>query len=361
MEIDFHFGVTYVLSRLAGFDLDEAKIIAYSAQYVDDATTDNAVFFNNGAVFKIMCSAHKALDYRNFNNLSDHLVWAPFHFLPGNCLEKAGDGLNEEFFKRVKCIPNSYIAKDMVNECIRRNGDSNSLHRLGVTMHVYADAWAHQGFSGIQHFSNTVQYLKDDDISKYLINKVADFFRDIFDQNLSKLIDSVLPIGHGAVLGYPDKPFLKWKYKDYSGKLIEKDNSIIFLDAAKNMYKVLQRFRKGDPNAEAKELDVKTAELLLSLFRSLSDHDSHVRLKKWFEMIERGSFGFAAEKVNYSNEGKGSWIDEALNGRKMSENTIFEYNENFKKTNWKKFYDALYDHHYYLLRVIFPKYDLLIV
>ena len=41
MQIDGHHTLTYVLSRMAGFEHDEAYIIAHSAQYVDDAT--NAV------------------------------------------------------------------------------------------------------------------------------------------------------------------------------------------------------------------------------------------------------------------------------------------------------------------------------
>jgi hypothetical protein len=38
MQIDFHHAVTYLCARMAGFAAAEAEIIAYSAQYVDDAT-----------------------------------------------------------------------------------------------------------------------------------------------------------------------------------------------------------------------------------------------------------------------------------------------------------------------------------
>ena len=30
----------------------------------------------------------------------------------------------------------------------------HALHRLGITMHVYADTWAHQGFAGTPHEIN---------------------------------------------------------------------------------------------------------------------------------------------------------------------------------------------------------------
>ena len=38
MHIDFYHTVTYVLARLADFSQQEAEIVAYCSQYVDDAT-----------------------------------------------------------------------------------------------------------------------------------------------------------------------------------------------------------------------------------------------------------------------------------------------------------------------------------
>ncbi len=74
-----------------------------------------------------------------------HLAWVPFHFLPANCLLPEGDGEEEDFILRITCRPNSNIAKDMVSECIRLSKAPQALYRLGITMHVYADTWAHQG------------------------------------------------------------------------------------------------------------------------------------------------------------------------------------------------------------------------
>ena len=69
MQIDFHFGVTYVVARLAGFDLNDAHKIAYSAQYVDDEVHEGIINFNNRSSFAFIASAHKMLDYRNFEEL----------------------------------------------------------------------------------------------------------------------------------------------------------------------------------------------------------------------------------------------------------------------------------------------------
>lgn len=71
MQIDFHHGVTYVTARLAGFDDREAEIVAYAAQYVDDATNSGLIGFTNGAMYKRISSAHRTLDYRNFKELAN--------------------------------------------------------------------------------------------------------------------------------------------------------------------------------------------------------------------------------------------------------------------------------------------------
>lgn len=68
MQIDFHHAVTYVAARIAGFTHGEADIIAYSAQYVDDATSSGAICFDNKAMYSRISSAHKSLDLDNMND-----------------------------------------------------------------------------------------------------------------------------------------------------------------------------------------------------------------------------------------------------------------------------------------------------
>lgn len=75
MQIDFHHAVTYVLARLAGFEHAKADVVAYAAQYVDDATNEGLIHFTNGAMYKRTSSAHKMLDYKNFADLANRQVW----------------------------------------------------------------------------------------------------------------------------------------------------------------------------------------------------------------------------------------------------------------------------------------------
>jgi len=54
MQIDGHHTLTYIAARLAGYTHNPASIIAYSAQYVDDATNAGVIHFDNGAMYN-MC------------------------------------------------------------------------------------------------------------------------------------------------------------------------------------------------------------------------------------------------------------------------------------------------------------------
>ena len=103
MQIDGHHTLTYIVARLAGFNHNQASNIAYSAQYVDDATNSGTIHFKNGAMYTRISSAHKMLDYRNTDELANHQVWIPFHFLPGNAGKPAGENPEGSFITKLVC------------------------------------------------------------------------------------------------------------------------------------------------------------------------------------------------------------------------------------------------------------------
>jgi hypothetical protein len=276
MQIDFHHGVTYVVARLAGFQHVEADIIAYCAQYVDDATNSGLIQFDNGCSFSRISSAHKMLDYRNFQELANHRVWIPFHFLPGNGGLSAGENLALAMDRKLICKPNSYVAQDLVRECIAQRNDPYALHRLGVTMHVYVDTWAHQGFSGINHQLNDVIELLDGDGNRdiSLMDRLASFF-----------IGEALPIGHGTVLSNPDKPFLRWGYINHNGDRIMRDNPSDYLEAAQHLFMTFQRYRLGDAEADVPRLPEADRQQIASLFETLTQAKGHERHEAWLSAI----------------------------------------------------------------------------
>ena len=105
MQIDFHHATTYVVAREAGFNHHDAGIIAYASQYVDDATCSGAVYFDNGAAYKRINSAHKMIDIRNAEELANHTVWLPFHFLPGNGGLPSEQNPEGSFIDKIVCTP----------------------------------------------------------------------------------------------------------------------------------------------------------------------------------------------------------------------------------------------------------------
>ena len=130
MQIDFHHATTYVVARDAGFNHDDASVIAYASQYVDDATSTGTVYFDNRAVYNRISSAHKMLDKRNTEELANHYVWMSFHFLPGNGGLASGKNPGSSFIDKIVCTPDSQVAQEMVRDAILEKDHAYSLHRL---------------------------------------------------------------------------------------------------------------------------------------------------------------------------------------------------------------------------------------
>lgn len=354
MQIDGHHTLTYIAARLAGFNKSKAFIIAYSAQYVDDATNSGIINFKNGAMYSRISSAHKMLDYRNSDELANHQVWIPFHFLPGNGGLAPGENPDGSFINKLVCRPDSYVARDMLRSCVQDRLKPYGLHRLGVTMHVYADTWAHQGFAGVKNDINEAKNLKSNNksLDRSFANKIANFF-----------LSEAFPLGHGAALSHPDRPSLVWEYNDNSGNKVKRDNSEIFMEAVDKMCRAMQCFRAGDLSMDLNAMDglpPSDATKILRLIKSIKGDSGEARHEKWLEAIATGSFSFGAEEVTYTAKGKGSWKHRAI-GQLAASDTgreEFTYRKSFLASNWKLFHDALQAHRHDILHDVLPKYGI---
>jgi hypothetical protein len=287
------------------------------------------------------------LDYRNFEALADALVWVPFHFLPGNGGLPAGQEPEGPFIRKLVCTPNSFVAQDMVRATIWSARRPWGLHRLGIAMHVYADTWAHQGFAGVSHAVNHARDLTDaagtPDTS--LMERLKSYF-----------INDALPLGHGTVLGNPDKPYLRWAYTNGLGERIGRDNPRDFLDASDHMTRAMQAFIAGDSDARVMGLPPGDRETLARLFTELTISNEEERYHAWLEQIARGAFSFGPERVVYTATGAGSWKDTAL-GTTAKEGP-FKYSPTFLRSDWKLFHDALQAHRFDVIHEILPAYGI---
>ncbi|MGD8241948.1 MAG: hypothetical protein PVF59_03925 [Desulfobacterales bacterium] len=354
MQIDGHHTLTYIAARLAGFSRPKASVIAYSAQYVDDATNAGLIHFKNGAMYNRISSAHKMLDYRNADELANHQVWVPFHFLPGNGGKQAGENPDGTFIRKLVCFPDSDVARDMLRACASDSGKPYALHRLGISMHVYADTWAHQGFAGVNHKINEVRDLSSN-------NKARD--RRFFKKIASYFLSESFPLGHGAALSNPDRPSLVWEYKNGLGEKVKRDNAAIFMDAADKMCRAMQAFRKGDLSmdlASRPGLPPADARKIFALIKSIKGDSGEERHQKWLSEIRQGSFSFGAEEVDYIAKGRRSWKHQSI-GQLAAADTgreNFTFKKSFLASNWKRFHDALQAHRLDILHDVLPKYGI---
>ena len=343
MQIDFHHAVTYVAARCAGFKDSEADTIAYAAQYVDDSTSSGPVWFNNKAMYLRCSSAHCSLDLSNLKDEENHVVWLPFHFLPGNGGLPAGQDPTGSLINKIVCHPGSSVAKEMLDAAIADQGKLYGLHRLGITMHVYADTWAHQGFAGVLHEINEVDKLKETSTKKVFKGGLPKFLRSILD-------DTIPPLGHGRALTFPDMPFLSWEYTNGQGKRVKRNNTTLFLDAAEAMCRAMQRYR----GVKVTGLSTADTSKLKDFFLLYTNKDGKVRHQKWIKAIADGAFSFGKAKVSYAAYGRSSWKADALG---TSHNMpVYRYTPYFLKSDWKFFHDALQQHRLVVCHEILPRF-----
>ena len=357
MQIDFHHATTYVAARLAGFDAKRADIIAYAAQYVDDATSAGTVRFTNKIMYQRISPAHKMIDTRNTRDINNHQVWMPFHFLPGNDGLPAGRNPAGKVVNRMICTADSPIARDMVKQAIIERDKPYGLQRLGVTMHVYTDTWAHQGFAGLLDSVNDVDNVKETGNSGVFKAGLGRFLRDFLD-------DAIPPLGHGRATIFPDMPFLQWQYKNANKQLVKRDNTKSFCIAANEMCRAMQRFLLGDPFAHADGIGEKDMEKIRELFVGLKEKEGKTRHKEWLKAIAKGIFTFGPEDVCYMGKSRNlcgsdkvkSWKEQAL-GTNV-DLYKYPYKASFLKSNWKLFHDATMAHRFYLVNELLPAYGI---
>ena len=375
MQIDFHHAVTYVIARLAGFPPVEADVLAHSAQYVDDATKSGEVRFDNRMRFQRLSSAHRLLDYNNLSTLANCQAWVPFHFLPGNAGEPApaAPPIYEEevFIARCVCRPDSVVAQDMMRAVIERQDRPYALYRLGIAAHVYVDTWAHQGFVGFNHAVNNARRLVAQNDAHHEVGFVAKAkraFGDAWNHAEGIVLGDVFPLGHGAVLSYPDRPYLRWSYTNGLGEDIVRDNPRDFDHAARRLYQQLRRYRDFAHDGDAvftRTYDEPDAlRTVAEMLAAIDDEDGGVRHATWLAAIAEGRFGFR-DTVGYIDKGAGSWkaialgIDDDIDGDTMQ--YALPYPAEFANSHWKLFHDALQAHRFFVLHELLPRYGLLAV
>lgn len=364
MNLDFHYYVTYIAARNAGFDDDRALTIAQAAQYVDVSDKDmiKPDLLEGRETTPTFETTYQLFKKNNFTKDSELAeskdIWSAFHFLPGNFgddpyrvmyegpkswLKWDFDDNDRRDFKYL-CMPNSNLSAAIINNAATYNTSPFFNHIIGIVMHTLADTWAHRYFAGL---------------NSWWINEVG---TDVFwtttskriDFSTAKLITSLevdLPyvctppgvtfksyyyLGHGRMGHVPDLPFARYYYTPGWSKITyQKDNPDEFLKAYNQLVYAMTQIRTGQPyekdryytpvNDDDKFLQTEISKRLQNMNYKEKDSESI-----WNPLIER-MYGSGIAKYNNN-----SWLDKAITEKKA--------NRNVRDTSYYKFNQAAVIH-----------------
>ena len=165
MQKDMHYYGTYAIARVAGLKPKDARIVAYSAQFVDDSTHLHSEIHDDGGMLYGIATAHhcaqsgkkhllhkikEVITHRKIGNIDQRRVWVPFHFYPGN--------QGSTFSEKLICRKNSDLVNKMFDNHIEQTKKiPYILQLIGIASHVYMDTFSHYGFSGKSSRNNKVK------------------------------------------------------------------------------------------------------------------------------------------------------------------------------------------------------------
>ena len=373
MQLDMHYYGTYAMARAAGLNPEAARIVATSAQFVDDNTAQSHVEFQDGSRIDQEATAHHPFNFSNLDEHDQRRVWVPFHFIPGN--------VGETYTERLKCRMDSQIVQEMRDHHLTFSDRAFSLHLLGIAAHVYADTFSHYGFSGVSSRGNRVdnssfRFHEDvdetsvalsSDMHNYVTEKATRFFErrgehgGLLDNIKGLLAETASgALGHGSVATLPDRPYLVWSF-DYEERpdaiadvRSTRNNPITFLAGCRALHDMFRRFvgmqRDSHDSGDGREFEVIAPHVREVL---LVQANKAGRIAAWQDAAQSGSFfGTAGESIpEYEGDAwNEQWdkLDGSEDCRAAMDLPIW------------RFYQAASLHRIYVLRDLLPKYGLIV-
>lgn len=258
MNISYHYYTIKVLAVRAGFREEEAQVIAYYSQMVDDfvlshqiivGETPPAFFIENGLARKLADDSWGFLPCPTGINVIKSVshgyqrhTLAPFHFIPP--FELGGLESKPDFSRLdYRCVcaaeESDLLIHEIVGDAARDVGEEKSvknLMRLGMALHTYADTYAHCHFSGFHGYENEAS------ISKAYNKMTGAEAVPGIERTLLRELPS---IGHANVGTVPDICSYDIAYKiktSESGGLeetVERDNTVSFSKCSRQILDIL--------------------------------------------------------------------------------------------------------------------------
>ncbi len=347
MQYDMHYYGTYAMAAAAGIPKEDAEIIANSAQFVDDQNFEQWAIAKSGEGIFGIATAHHPIDAglrasvgASSKNADDsRAVWVPFHFLPGN----DGNSFEEKLIARKdSSVANAMLDYYLKPETISAH-QSHALHLIGIAAHVYADTFSHYGFSGISSDTNLVKVdslephpSHSESILQHL-KEQADRFQAIFT--------STPKLGHGAVLTYPDGPYLKWSFEYQNGEPSARINSETFIQACEALHRRFAQFAAVyyAPNPRAPVVWQSIQEAVSTIIEKEGTGDERVGF--WMDAMSSGALTGVRPPREYRAE---EWSNEIAEFKREGDA------QQFLSSNPYNFFSAADYHRSYILKRLLP-------
>jgi len=343
MQIDMHFYGVYALARSTGIKPDVSRIIAFASQFVDDAIDDEAIVLKDQRAVLPTMTAHKTIDYQNTLPGDQWKVWVPFHFLPGN------DASAQNFVEKMVCRKNSAPAQAILKHALIYKKDPIGPHIAGITAHVYADTFAHYGFVGLSRDWNKV---KNDSIEvKVRVKSISNYVEAKFESFKARIAGTfaeAVPVGHGAVATFPDRPYLKWRYAQENGNVVKRNNVDDYLEAGKNLHGFLGSFVKDNPTHGSPQTP-RTWDAIASEIRKIlvKEATKEKRIELWKKAIAGNKLFNAVNKDKAIDYSEKEWKSARIAYHFADQGDIAD-------CNGYLFHQAAWKHRSYVLHDLLP-------
>ena len=209
------------------------------------------------------------------------------------------------------CKPESKFSKKLTAFCIEK--EDFDPHLLGIVLHIIADTWSHQGFSGMLSKVNNIQILettikkaeKEDTSNKTGWQKflagAAKFFAEV---SKSIVLDN-LTVGHAEAETYPDLPWIDWKYKTFKSEDVDLKNVDICMSAINEIEVILKKVISKFPDIKSKEvtklIPIKT---IKEKFTSIIEVEGEDRHNSWLTTLLHENYSEKPVYINFEKEEK---------------------------------------------------------
>ncbi|MGB5156956.1 DUF6765 family protein [Desulfobacterium sp. N47] len=316
MDTEFHYYITGIIAKAAGFSQDEAKTIATAAEYVDE----------NDVCLKIS-DPKGGDDYENYISQTMNIlqpkrkllrIYPVFHFVPGDPMDEKA-ARRDGKMHLLNTTPNNKIANNLIDEAFNASDDTR-LYRIGIATHAYSDTWAHQNFVG---------------------------WYDIFN-NIS--LDIKPDVGHANAEHHPDWPAHRWEDVRLADDQVH--NTERFLEAAEYIYMKYRAYnlkRNCIVSEDWSQLRIQLIEAIGSSFSGPRNYYREDRIRRYNDLAPwLGDFD------------ESEWFKEAIDirvkGFKDSQEGLLSMFTMFKddlcwkqdadkeKTHWFRFQEAVKEH-----------------